>query len=75
MNSPRVQFIFKNLSIKEREEFLKEILEANLSGKGVKGLIDSWEATAEINACSHSRDNILCRSKKLKQFLLHSKHV
>ena len=75
MNSARVNFILKNLSSKERDEFLKELLQRELSGKPTRDIILSWEATAEINSRPSSRTKIIARSKKLRQFLLQSKHA
>ncbi|MCX5884593.1 MAG: hypothetical protein NT096_01540 [Proteobacteria bacterium] len=81
MSSPRVEFILKNLSKKEQREFLEEVLEhalsekRGLSTKDVKEIILSWEATAEINASPRSKNKILSRSNKLRQFLLQTKHA
>ena len=75
MNSARTNFILKNLSSNERKEFLKEILQHELSGKPIKEVILSWEATAEINSCPISKVKIISRSRKLRQFLLQSKHA
>lgn len=75
MKSKKVEFILKNLSEKERYEFIEEILENHLSGKDITETIISWEATAEINSLPHVKDKILDRSKKLKLFLLKAKHA
>lgn len=75
MKSKKVKSILKNLSEKERDEFLEEILENHLSGKDITETIISWEATAEINSLPHVKDKILDRSKKLKQYLLKVKHA
>jgi len=71
----KVDFILKNLSSKERDEFLREILEYELSGMNAKEVIISWEATAEINSSPSSKRKIMSRSKKLREFLLQSKHA
>jgi hypothetical protein len=75
MNSTRAEFILRNLSIKEREDFLKEILEAKFAGKNITNIIISWEATAEINSSPCSGNKILSRSKKIRQFAFQSKNV
>ena len=75
MNSARINFILKNLSSNERDEFLKEMLQHELSGKPIKKVILSWEATAEINSCPRSKVKIISRSRKLSQFLLKSKYA
>jgi len=75
VNPTKADFILKNLSNKEREDFLKEILEAELAGEDITSIIISWEATAEINSSPHSRSKIISRSKKLKQLILQSKNV
>ena len=75
MRSKKVEFILENLSEKERDEFLEEILEKHLSGKNITETIISWEATAEINSLPHIKIKILDRSKKLKHFLLKTKHA
>jgi len=74
MKSQQVDFILKHLTISERDEFLREILETRLAGKDITEIILSWEATAEINSSPRSKQKIVNRCNKLKEFLSQSKH-
>lgn len=66
MNICRSEFFLKNLSNKEKDDFLRELLEAKYSEKDINKIILSWEATAEINSSPLSRAKIIARSKKIK---------
>ena len=59
----------------ERDKFLREILNAQVSKEDIQSIIVSWEATAEINSLLPIKKKILSRSKKLKHFLLQNKNA
>jgi len=71
----KVDFILQNLSKAERDDFLREILESQLSGEDINDIILDWEATAEINSLPQVKKKIIERSKKLEVFLLQSKNA
>lgn len=74
-NKERIDFILSHLNRKEKDDFLKEILEASLLEKDVSRIMFDWEATAEVNADPLLKKKILLRVKSLKKFLLHSHNV
>jgi hypothetical protein len=75
MKPHKIDFILQNLSKTERDKFLREILDAQISRIDIQTIILSWEATAEINSLLPIRKKILSRSKKLKHFLLQNKNA
>lgn len=66
--------LIKHLSKKEKDEFIKEILECKSRGRNLQEIIASWEATAEINSNPKLKSKILYRIKKLDRFLMQTKN-
>ncbi len=75
MKLQKIDFILRQLSVMERDKFLREILNAQVSKEDIQSIIVSWEATAEINSLLPIKKKILSRSKKLKHFLLQNKNA
>ena len=67
----RISFVLENLSSKEKEEFLFEMLGYVLlrDRGGAMGCFYGWEASAEINSDPKLKAEIISRSKSLKEKL------